>query len=381
MLSVKLHNSVKDFPPRGGSSICETTDYIIVFGGANREQTSYQDLIAYKKSSTTASTPFATYMSVKGDVPMPRSGHTLTSYGPYVFLFGGIDFSEEAVYNDIYILDTKAWEWHYVGEKGVEIPARNAHSTCVLRKADNDAVLVIFGGASPEHGPMGDAFYAFLPPVDTIDPASIYLDWRLLPSSPAQYPRPREMHGSCAFLQDMYVSGGRGVDGLLGDVWRLRYEGRSEEEEEKGLFVWIEEGLLSGGPRCAHTMCFLTPYNSPSPTHPLLCIYGGFTEGGVGGEFYVREDAVWTAPLLPSSPTAAPAARFGHTACSLSRHALTGLISHGLYGPLVRRAGIDLIDAPIDDANCPVGIMLFGGASVDMEFGDLWLCVYAPPKV
>ncbi|RYG95033.1 hypothetical protein EON65_56580, partial [archaeon] len=101
---------------------------------------------------------------------MPRSGHTLTPYGPYVFLFGGIDFSEESVYNDLYILDTMAWEWHYVGEKGIEIPARNAHSKCVLRNRNNseDGAMVIFGGASPEHGPLGDAYYALLPPVESI---------------------------------------------------------------------------------------------------------------------------------------------------------------------------------------------------------------------
>lgn len=29
-------------------------------------------------------------------------------------------------------------------------------------------ILVIFGGASPEHGPLGDTIYAKLPPVEDI---------------------------------------------------------------------------------------------------------------------------------------------------------------------------------------------------------------------
>lgn len=45
-------------------------------------------------------------VKASGDVPMPRSGHAVAAYGKYMFLFGGIDFAEEAVFNDLYILDT-----------------------------------------------------------------------------------------------------------------------------------------------------------------------------------------------------------------------------------------------------------------------------------
>ena len=41
-----------------------------------------------------------------GDVPPPRSGHAVAAYGKYMLLFGGIDFGEEADYNDLYTLDT-----------------------------------------------------------------------------------------------------------------------------------------------------------------------------------------------------------------------------------------------------------------------------------
>lgn len=37
---------------------------------------------------------------------MPRSGHAVVAYGKFMLLFGGIDFAEEAVFNDLYILDT-----------------------------------------------------------------------------------------------------------------------------------------------------------------------------------------------------------------------------------------------------------------------------------
>jgi hypothetical protein len=40
---------------------------------------------------------------------MPRSGHSIVGYGYFMLLFGGIDFGEEAVYNDMYLLDTRKY--------------------------------------------------------------------------------------------------------------------------------------------------------------------------------------------------------------------------------------------------------------------------------
>ena len=45
-------------------------------------------------------------VETSGDIPAPRSGHAVTAYGKYMLLFGGIDFAEEAVYNDLYTFDT-----------------------------------------------------------------------------------------------------------------------------------------------------------------------------------------------------------------------------------------------------------------------------------
>jgi hypothetical protein len=105
-----------------------------------------------------------------GDVPMPRSGHSADCYGPYVFVFGGMNAAKGAVFNDLYVLDTgskspssdvffrtssnlpifihycmhvclgsaASWRWYYVGEAGEEISARNSHSSAVLRVSSRD---------------------------------------------------------------------------------------------------------------------------------------------------------------------------------------------------------------------------------------------------
>ena len=65
------------------------------------------------------------------------------------------------------IHSTESWEWNYVGEAGVEVVARNSHSMCIL-DCDGVHYLVIYGGASPEHGPLGDVVYAQLPDASTI---------------------------------------------------------------------------------------------------------------------------------------------------------------------------------------------------------------------
>jgi len=72
-----------------------------MFGGADREQITYQDMMVYDESSNVFRS-----ITASGDVPMPRSGHAVVSYGKYMLLYGGIDFAEEAVYNDLYLLDT-----------------------------------------------------------------------------------------------------------------------------------------------------------------------------------------------------------------------------------------------------------------------------------
>jgi len=76
-------------------------------------------------------------------------------------------------------MSIETWEWSYVGEAGVEVIGRNSHSMCILQTVPKDltnvginnkteSVLAIFGGASPENGPLGDTLYATLPPVEQI---------------------------------------------------------------------------------------------------------------------------------------------------------------------------------------------------------------------
>lgn len=156
---------------------------------------------------------------------MPRSGHSLVSYGDYVILFGGINYQEEISYNDFYLLDTNTWKWSYIGERGVEISGRNSFSFFILSQNTPNSneevnILVIFGGASPELGPLNEMYYSILPPKNLIDAESFYLDWQSV--STKESPCPREMHSGASLLNYFLMSGGRVESGdLLDDIWLL----------------------------------------------------------------------------------------------------------------------------------------------------------------
>ena len=85
---------------------------IFIFGGASREQTHFNDLIIGEKLNSVfiqgqSSTEYTfSSISASGDIPTPRSGHAVASYGKFMFLFGGIDFMEQIDYNDCYIFNT-----------------------------------------------------------------------------------------------------------------------------------------------------------------------------------------------------------------------------------------------------------------------------------
>ena len=161
----QLTPGVRDLMPRGGASLVASEKYgLIIFGGADRSQGHFNDTAILQKNKRDWRK-----RETHGDIPTPRSGHSCICYGKFMFLFGGIDFSEEAAYNDSYVLDLETLEWKYIGEAGIEIAARNSHSLGIIYgNPGTNNYLVIYGGASPDLGPMGETYFAVLPDISTI---------------------------------------------------------------------------------------------------------------------------------------------------------------------------------------------------------------------
>ena len=62
-----------------------------------------------------------------------------------------------------------------MGEAGAEVIARNSHSMGIISDYSTPPrhYLVVYGGASPEHGPLGDTLYAELPELGAIGESQI----------------------------------------------------------------------------------------------------------------------------------------------------------------------------------------------------------------
>tara|TARA_A100001015_G_C14992278_1_gene714525 strand:+ start:522 stop:1379 length:858 start_codon:yes stop_codon:yes gene_type:complete len=277
-------------------------------------------------------------------------------------LFGGINFAEEIVYNDLYILNTDTWEWSYVGEKGEEIHERNSHSLDILDYGESDGkYLFLYGGASPERGVFKDAFYARLPDTDdeiVSDMKSFHVEWRKLNDDAgnmiyeSERPGNREMHGTCVVGgKQLFLIGGRNEQGIMfHDAWKLTKESSIDSSATNNLFIWGRVDFLELPFKCcAHTL------NATLGTDGMehLCLFGGFQErdGNVG-----ISNELFSCPILPSSSgwqqvlcedsESLPSRRFGHCSTELCAS---------------------------DDNSKPAAIVIFGGVKEDEDLSDVWI--------
>merc|ERR1719487_2931941 len=125
----RLFAALPELECRGGAAMTSTPDTVILFGGTNREQKHFNDLWVCSRTDPSS----WQQVHASGDIPPPRSGSSITAFNStFVFLFGGINFEDEAVYNDLYTLNTVTWEWKYVGEAGAIVGARNSHTLNTL---------------------------------------------------------------------------------------------------------------------------------------------------------------------------------------------------------------------------------------------------------
>ena len=417
----RLETQIGKLGPRGGSSVCSTAVGLIIFGGANREQVAFDDFVvcSIEERSKTGASKDGKAKEAKGaskdgkdskeskdllwkkivtsgDTPQPRSGHACVSYGNFMFLFGGIDFKEETVYSDLYVLNLVTWAWRYVGETGAEIEGRNSHSLGIISvpvaaasvtpsnvsdgpasdggdgsslgdeaeqgstsgsavgatgSSSSGAIgsragttssggevevahkqyLVVFGGAS-EKGPLGDTFLAPLPTADRVaelDTDDVYVHWTAL----KQYtplPEAREMHGTAMSLQDgrdgahgsssgatsMFISGGRGVDTLFGDVWELTCNNAAAAAADAGIGAGIsstaatvvktaEASTAAAASAVASPVTFLlaAASSAPAPAAPVIV---DITEAM--GSDSMATDVAPARKRAPPKPSAAAAA-------------------------------------------------------------------------
>ena len=214
---------------RGGATItyCRDTNKVYLLGGANRKGECFG-----MSTIDVFDLPTKSWSQVqaKGEVPSPRSGHTVVANGTFLYLFGGMARTQDHCLNDLYVLQVSneaSYVWSKIlgkpqlGANGINTrsPApcpRNGHTATfvegqVISNEVNTinstgasvplALVYIFGGGSPTTGPLNDMHI-----LDVTDPDDVH--WRLL-STPfvdippaetnAAPPLPREMHSAVFF--------------------------------------------------------------------------------------------------------------------------------------------------------------------------------------
>lgn len=379
---------------RGGASLLKTENTLFLFGGADRGQCHFSDLWMYQKSDTS-------YDWFKGDssgdVPTPRSGHATVLYDGNMLLFGGIDYSEEAVYNDLYCLDLETLEWKYIGEAGEEVIARNSHSLGVVIGSDENNYLVIYGGASPSEGPLADTYYANLSDLKT----GMFVKWIRMDTSTDSSPGPREMHSTCCHNGRMYIAGGRSETEVLSDVWCLGPIPASPDSSTSCADATLSDGLIQpstacplswikvsslslDAPRCAHGAAIVTLPSISATTSDIvsntttetnvvaMCLLGGFTGAGVSADLIIADMssvvASSTSSLSSDSSTTSPCRwrtanvkgsvppRFGLAMCVAPDWMTPGTSS------------------PVSDSTVSKpGIVVFGGVNAERDLNDFWI--------
>lgn len=134
-------------PPRCGHTATMVEKRLLVFGGRGGGGPIMGDLWALKGLFEEENeTPGWTLLKLPGQAPSPRCGHTVTSGGHYLLLFGGHGTGGwlsryDIYYNDCIVLDRLSVQWKRLPTSNDPPPARAYHSmTCIGSR------YLLFGG-------------------------------------------------------------------------------------------------------------------------------------------------------------------------------------------------------------------------------------------
>lgn len=225
---------------RSGHSAVLVAGGIVVFGGANTEETLGD---AHMLDLDTGRwEPLA----VQGSSPGPRTNHAAAA-GPHgrMYIFGGYD-ANGFFLNELWSLsvsrgaaadgrpDAPVASWELVVPVGAVPAAREGHTLTAVERR-----LVLFGGFVAGAGPSND--------VHVFDPATRV--WSRLQVGGA-LPPPRQAHAAARHGSSLVVSGGCDTSVsqpvCFPDVWSLSLEDATWTQRSAGYFGWpAREGHTS----------------------------------------------------------------------------------------------------------------------------------------
>ncbi|KAK7102646.1 kelch domain-containing protein 10-like [Littorina saxatilis] len=173
-----------------------------------------------------------TRLEVTGDVPESKYGHCQLLLGKHFYLVGG---TTGFIYNtDVHRLDLETGTWQCIfdsprGEDNVNEDEQDIHNPIGRYRHEvafhNNKILMIGGGQASR------AFSLEKIPCFNLELSQ----WEQLQTSPAVFdreqkvpvtgiPPARRCHSCVKFKNNVFVYGGRNVEEVLGDLWRLHLD-------------------------------------------------------------------------------------------------------------------------------------------------------------
>eukprot|EP00298_Acanthocystis_sp_HF-20_P016336 c21453_g1_i2.p1 GENE.c21453_g1_i2~~c21453_g1_i2.p1 ORF type:complete len:300 (-),score=150.23 c21453_g1_i2:23-922(-) len=133
--------------------------------------------------------------------PTPRSGHSMTAIGRFIYIFGGTDGVQS--FNNLYVFDIESMTWYLKETKGDLPSPRQRHAAVALQ---NDTLL-IFGGNGADNTIHILDCYAF--------------GWSIKVSRSDVKPSARWGHSMTLIGNLIFLVGGHSGFNALDEVWTL----------------------------------------------------------------------------------------------------------------------------------------------------------------
>jgi N-acetylneuraminic acid mutarotase len=272
------------FPLHGHSACLKPgSNHIYVYGGqtqVNEEGTiftgainvlSADEQLTWKKVARTS-----------GATPLPTSYHSSTFISNKMYVFGGLGERNQALSNEIYVLNQDAFLWWYKPRIDTAKPkARYGHTMVAI-----NTTLHLFGGRDDT-----DVFNDYFM-LNTDD-----LEWHEI--SVADAPSPRYHHSAVVHDHRVYIFGGTNGSQYFNDLFVF--------DTEKKEWRQIKTNAAPA-PRSEHAAIMIEGKDGPK-----MLIHGGLAAEGFLNEFFLFDltREVWQR-WYPSGTTSLPRA-----ACSL----------------------------------------------------------------
>lgn len=148
--------SLSHAPARPLLSPQQAGGVLYVFGGSDREGTHSSALYAFDLATGS----WKGEVAATGVTPPAVGGASLVAAGADLILFGGMNVADGIIIGIIHVFNTVTAVWSKPASVGDRPTPRNGHTLVNV-----SGRLFLFGGSSPDDGPMNDFFELILPGV------------------------------------------------------------------------------------------------------------------------------------------------------------------------------------------------------------------------